>query len=97
MVLLFRSADVPEHSLRVCDGLYLSTDAAELERRLGGSESGKGMRVFLGYAGWAAGQLEGELARGDWFTLELDVKSIFDKDPKRLWRELSLGLSGQEI
>ena len=97
MVLLFRAAEEPEHSLQVCEGLYLSTDAEELEKRIRASESGKGMRVFLGYAGWAPGQLEGEMSRGDWYTSEMDVKSIFERDPKRLWKELSLGLAGQEI
>ncbi|MBW2273575.1 MAG: YqgE/AlgH family protein [Deltaproteobacteria bacterium] len=97
MVLLFRSPEVPEHSLKVGDELYLSTDAALLEKRLRKSESDKDTRVFLGYAGWAPGQLEAEITRGDWYTTEADVKTIFEKDPKRIWRDLSFGLGGQAI
>jgi putative transcriptional regulator len=81
----------------VAEGLYLTTNAALLEKRLRSSGSGEGMRIFLGYAGWAPGQLQAELMRGDWYTLEVDAKTIFEKDPKRIWREFHLGLSGQPI
>jgi putative transcriptional regulator len=97
MVLLFRSDEVTEHALPVAEGLYLTTDAALLEKRLRRSGSGADMRIFLGYAGWAPGQLEAELMRGDWYTLEVDAKTIFEKDPKRIWREFHLGLGGQPI
>ena len=29
----------------------------------------RGLRVFAGYAGWDAGQLAGEIERGDWFVV----------------------------
>lgn len=34
--------------------------------------------VCLGYAGWTAGQLEGELARNDWLTVPGDASVLFD-------------------
>jgi putative transcriptional regulator len=39
----------------------------------------------LGYAGWGPGQLEGELARGFWFTSPGDAGLIFDADRNGLW------------
>jgi putative transcriptional regulator len=44
------------------------------------------LRVFVGYAGWAPGQLEGELAQGGWFTAELDPNDPFVTTPENLWR-----------
>jgi putative transcriptional regulator len=49
---------------------------------------GKGPRravSVLGYAGWAAGQLESELAAGSWFTLPADPALVFAPDPTRAW------------
>jgi putative transcriptional regulator len=39
----------------------------------------------FGYAGWAPGQLEAEIARHDWFTTTGDPKLIFDNDRGDLW------------
>ena len=39
------------------------------------------------HAGAAAGQLEGEIARHDWFTATGDPKLIFDDDRGDLWRD----------
>ena len=41
----------------------------------------------LGYAGWGPGQLEGELARSDWFTTPAEPRLIFDDDRANLWEE----------
>lgn len=43
------------------------------------------VRIFAGYAGWAPGQLEEEIAQGAWFTLEADPADVFTSDPGGLW------------
>jgi putative transcriptional regulator len=42
--------------------------------------------VAFGYAGWAAGQLEAEQARGGWLTCPGDPKLIFDEDRADVWK-----------
>ena len=44
------------------------------------------MRVFAGYAWWAAGQLQDEIADGAWFVLPGDPADAFAADPARLWQ-----------
>ncbi|HAX81440.1 MAG TPA: hypothetical protein DCY40_02590 [Actinobacteria bacterium] len=44
------------------------------------------IRVFSGYAGWGSGQLEGEIARGDWIVAEAQLGDVFTDDPGGLWR-----------
>lgn len=46
------------------------------------------VRVFAGYAGWGAGQLEGEIAQGAWFALDADPWDPATADPDNLWRDV---------
>ena len=43
------------------------------------------LRVFAGYAGWGAGQLEFEIAEGAWFVLEALPGDPFVEQPNVLW------------
>lgn len=44
------------------------------------------IRVFVGYAGWGAGQLEGEIAAGAWFVVDANPDDAMSGDPESLWR-----------
>jgi putative transcriptional regulator len=44
------------------------------------------VRLFAGYAGWSAGQLEAEIAAGSWFVVEPKPLDSFTDDPQGLWR-----------
>jgi putative transcriptional regulator len=60
---------------------------------------GKGPRravAVLGYAGWAPGQLESEMAQGSWFTLPADPALVFAPDPGRAWT-LAFGRKGIDL
>ena len=46
------------------------------------------LRVFAGYAGWAAGQLESEIAEDAWWVTDLLPSDVFDPDPEALWRRV---------
>ncbi|MET0361835.1 MAG: YqgE/AlgH family protein [Sphingobium sp.] len=41
--------------------------------------------VALGYAGWGAGQLDGELARPGWFIGAMDQEILFATEPEDRW------------
>lgn len=44
------------------------------------------LRIFAGYAGWAPGQLEEEIALDAWYVVEADAADVFGDDPLALWR-----------
>jgi putative transcriptional regulator len=74
---------------RVVDGVYLVRSLQELERTLA-DPAHPFLRAYAGYAGWAPGQLEAELARGDWFLLPARAADVFasDREAAELWRRL---------
>ena len=43
-------------------------------------------RVFAGYAGWGAGQLEAELEEESWIVVPAEPDDVFADDPDELWR-----------
>jgi putative transcriptional regulator len=88
LVVVFRAASSPRDSIEVLDGVYLSSSREVLQELLGRDNPVKGMRVYAGYAAWAPGQLEAEIARGDWHLARADAGAIFDKNPQDLWKEL---------
>ncbi len=46
------------------------------------------MRVFAGYAGWGAGQLEGEVEEGSWYVVSSEAGDAFRDDTSGLWRDV---------
>jgi putative transcriptional regulator len=42
-------------------------------------------RVFAGYAGWGAGQLDAEVAEGDWIHQAALPEDVFTQTPEELW------------
>ena len=64
-------------------GHYIQTDILSLRSR-----------VFAGYAGWAPGQLQHEIDRGDWLIVHTNADIIFADDLDTLWADLFKAWSG---
>ncbi len=46
------------------------------------------VRIYIGYAGWGAGQLDEELSAGAWFVVEPGPSDVFHPEPERLWGDV---------
>jgi putative transcriptional regulator len=88
LLFAFRSAVKPPKGLSVTGDIYISGFSEVLDELLKHPENANEQRFFVGYAGWAQGQLEFEIARGGWYTLPLDVDTIFKMNPLTLYDEL---------
>ncbi|MBO0842937.1 MAG: YqgE/AlgH family protein [Nocardioides sp.] len=44
-----------------------------------------GLRIFAGYAGWGAGQLDGEVDEGAWYVVDSEPHDAFSDAAARLW------------
>ncbi len=73
-------------TLAIAPDLAMTADK-EILRDIGHDRGPKQHLFAFGYAGWGPGQLEGEIARGDWFTTPGDPKLIFDDDRGNLWHD----------
>lgn len=89
-VLLFlsRSKTMPPRTERVIDDIYAGGSRATLKELLAAGGGGERLRIYAGHAGWAVGQLEAELERGDWFLAPGDPAAVFSSDPDALWPRL---------
>ena len=85
---MFRMTPPPERAWWAVDDVYLSGDADLLEVLLEDPEPDPEQRFFAGFAGWAPGQLEREIARGDWHVLRADDEVLYDAEPGTLWRRM---------
>lgn len=75
--------DAPDGWQAVVDriGVFdLAGDLAQVRRLV------QAVRLFVGYAGWTAGQLEAEIAAGAWFVVDAHPSDPLTHAPDRLWR-----------
>ena len=74
-----RAAGLTQYNstLSIPGGLEMTTSKDVLEAMADGSGPVK-VLVTLGYSGWRAGQLEEEIGRNGWLTVDADPAIIFD-------------------
>jgi putative transcriptional regulator len=90
------SRDVmPEHSVPVDDDTAFNVEDDVL-KALADHAAPKSMIFALGYSGWASGQLENELDRGDWYVVASDPALVFGTEPARIW-ERAVALFSTEL
>ncbi len=75
-------------SQHVFANVYVSVSAELLTDMAGETERGERFRVYAGYAGWTAGQLESEVLRGDWHIFPGDPTTLYDKAADTIWPDL---------
>ena len=83
---VYRAEKRARDSLTLLPGVYLSLQASTLDELL--QKPPQSIRFYSGLAGWAPGQLQAEIERGDWFVLNADADTVFTSDTKGLWSRL---------
>lgn len=79
-----------EGQVEVLPGVYFTTDKSEIESLL--TRPDADTRFFVGYAGWAPGQLEAEMETGSWLTADPTRDHVFS-DAEKLWQNLMAKLT----
>jgi len=73
--------------------LHFATQREHLQQVVG--REALPFRVFTGYAGWAPGQLDGEMEAGGWLTLPATAALAFFDPSDELWQEAVHRIGGE--
>ncbi|MGQ5524471.1 YqgE/AlgH family protein [Chitinimonas sp. PSY-7] len=84
-----------QSTMSVEDDLGLTT-SKDVLLAVGSGAGPERLFVTLGYAGWEAGQLEGELAQNAWLTVEADIEVVFGLPAEQRY-EAALKLLGIDM
>lgn len=83
VMALVRSHSQPPGASLITGNLYLMTSKESI-KGLTAADS----RLFVGYTGWAPGQLDREVRRSGWYIFDYDESLVFDDHPETLWTRL---------
>ena len=64
---------------------FAVTTSPNILRDIANNKGPQRSLLAFGYAGWAPGQLEAELARNDWLTTTADISLVFEERRERVW------------
>jgi putative transcriptional regulator len=85
---LLRSRVRPEGAEPVFADVSMVSGKSLLERTLAAGTLPSTFRLYSGYSGWTAKQLQREVEIGGWHIFPGDASMVFDPDPESLWARL---------
>ena len=97
LIALLRSPVAVDGAERLFGDVHASGSMDTLRRVLERDGQAADVHVYLGYAGWAPGQLDAEIARGDWIVTPADAESVFDTPPGDVWPDLMRRNAGRWV
>ena len=97
LIALLRSPVAVDGAEHLFGDVHASGRMDTLRRMLERDGDAADVHAYLGYAGWSPGQLDAEIARGDWIVTPADAESIFDTPPGDVWRDLMRRNAGRWV
>jgi len=88
MQLLVQVKETVNQEQPVFEDIYVVRDTTIFNDLLQGRIESRAARVYMGHAGWAAGQLKMEIMRGDWHLWHADLTTVFSQSPDTVWHDL---------
>lgn len=88
VLALLKTATKPDSATRVFGDVCLISSKELLRATMASSAESSVFHAYVGYAGWAAGQLEHEVDLGAWHIMRGDSAIVFHSDPDSVWQHL---------
>ena len=85
---LARAKSKPEGAAPVVGDIFFISTKTALDGALTHGPTPPTLRLYAGYCGWGAGQLDGEVLRGSWYIFSRSEDLAFDAKPETLWVRL---------
>src|ERR1700730_9121921 len=85
---LLRSRTKPEEAEHVFASVSMISSRALLEKTIAAGMDASMFHVYLGYSGWTAQQLRGEVELGAWFIFPGNSATVFDADSETVWSRM---------
>ncbi|OQP38641.1 hypothetical protein A4H97_18130 [Niastella yeongjuensis] len=73
----------------VADGVIMGGNFKQAVQYLNTAANAENnIRLFIGYSGWDAHELEAEMEEGSWLLVQASVTTLFEASEQSLWEEL---------
>ena len=80
---------------QVIPGVHVATQKDKIDKII--RQSDHPFRIYGGYAGWGASQLEYELEQGAWFTMPARFDHIFYDRDADLWKDVAHDIGRENV
>lgn len=84
--IVYAPSDTPREGEIKLSSSIAVTQSREVLASIGKSAGPARYAAYLGYTGWAPGQLEEEIRQGAWIPLPLDTSIVFDVPVEKRWQ-----------
>ena len=86
---LHKFGNLIPNSTEIMDGVFWGGDFETIKQMIviGKIQPGD-IRLFVGYSGWAEGQLEDEMKSKSWIVAKAEIDLLFTTKPKDLWNQI---------
>lgn len=74
-----------KEAVPVFEGVFLTGRRQDLEEAAKGGRADERVRVYVGYSGWGAGQLEAEVMSNGWIVMPGEASAVFSPEPEKIW------------
>jgi len=88
MVCLMQLKEDIPGTKQIFGDVYITSSRRVLDQFIGTRGPDNLFRIYMGYAGWSAGQLAAEIAQGRWQVMPADAKTIFETPADEIWSSL---------
>ncbi|MGB0368752.1 MAG: YqgE/AlgH family protein, partial [Flavobacteriales bacterium] len=92
---LHQLGDKIPNSTEVMDGVFWGGDFETIKDLIESGEIQPGdIRLFVGYSGWAEGQLDSEMKSKSWIVAKADKNLLFSEKSENLWASILEKMGG---